>query len=424
MLLFNIVYGALAVISWSAFVYKLRDLIKDPGNRELRLLCLAIAAFATPFVVASPWLYVRIDKLLGTTNIATLIIYTSVAICLTSFLALLVSWSSTQNRIRLWHRVLVAYAVVTVVSMITLFSLGDVSDAEHATDFDVHYAGTPYITQFLLIYQLLFIVGMTGLTNMCRRYAKAVDRVWLRRGLRVVATGAVFGLGYSIPKAVSLIWDLVGTSPLDFVNMVVAPMCASVAAWMFAVGFTMPAWGVGWENARERVRDYRAYRKLHPLWAALTSTFPEVVLLPDLYPSHPWRALRHEDLSFLVRRQIIEIRDSQLALRPHYDPAVAETARKLGTTKPKRRLGTAKGTHTDQVEAIVEAAQIKAALRAKAAGKEQHHSADVPHDPAAGDMDIERDWLIRVAAAFQRSDVTEAADGRSGSETRAAQGAA
>ncbi|PNG19430.1 MAB_1171c family putative transporter [Streptomyces cahuitamycinicus] len=401
MLLFNLVYGVLAVISWSAFFYKLRDLARDPGNRELRLLCLAIATFATPFVIASPWMYVRIDRALGVTNIATLFIYTSVAICLTSFLALLVSWSSAKDRIRLWHRILVTYAVITVASMVTLFWLGDVSDGERVIDFDVHYADTPFIREFLLIYTVLFVVGMVGLAFMCWRYAKAVDRPWLRRGLRTVAVGAVFGLGYSVPKATSLIWDMLGTSPLDFVNIHVAPMFASVAAWLFAAGFTMPAWGVGLHNARERLREYRAYRRLHPLWKALTHALPEVVLLPHIHPDNPRRALREDDLPFMVSRLVFEIRDAQLALWPYTNPAVAQSARELCKTRQ---------VPAKKVEALVEATQIKAALRAMEAGDDSHHAEAVPHDPADGDMDAERDWLIRVADAFRRRWLTRVAD--------------
>lgn len=406
MLLFNLVYGVLAVISWSAFLYKFRDLLRDWRNRELRLVCLSIATFATPFVVASPWLYVRIDRLLGITNIATLVVYCSVAICITCFLALLVSWSSAQNRVRMWHRLIVSYAVVTVAAMITFFSLGDVSDGEHHVDFDTHYAETPYITEFLLVYQLLYTVGMVGLLKMCWRYSKVVDRVWLRRGLRTIAAAAIAGLGYGPIKVITLVWDLVGTSPLGTVNNVVAPMCASVSAWLFSLGFTMPAWGVGFDRARERARNYIAYRRLHPLWVALTRAFPEVVLFPDLHPDNPRRALRDDDLAFLVNRQVIEIRDGQLALQPYFDRAVAQSARDITA---------ARKVPADQVEAIIEAAQIKAALQALKDGGDPTHAADVPHDPAAGDMTGERDWLIRVADAFRRNDVVrEVAGTRNG----------
>ncbi|WP_432093344.1 MAB_1171c family putative transporter [Streptomyces sp. bgisy100] len=395
MLLFNLVYGALALISWSAFFYKVRHLVRDWRNGELRLVCLAIASFATPFVVASPWVYVRVDRLLGIPNIATLIVYCSVAVSIVSFLSLLVSWSSAQDRVTMWHRLIVSYAVITVAAMITLFFLGDVSDGEHHVDFDTYYAETPYITEFLLAHQLLYTVGMVGLARMCRRYAAVVDRVWLRRGLKTIAAGAIAGLGYGPIKIVTLVWDLVGTSPLDEVNNVVAPMSASVSAWLFAAGFTMPAWGVGLDRARERVSQYRAYRRLQPLWSALTRAFPEVILFPDLYPENPRRALRDDDLAFLVSRQVIEIRDAQLALRPYVDPEVSRTARSFGA---------ARGLSADHTEAIAEAAQIKSALRAMEHGRSGQYAVTVPHDPAAGDMGGERDWLIRVAEAFRRYD--------------------
>ncbi|GGU06316.1 hypothetical protein GCM10010256_77960 [Streptomyces coeruleorubidus] len=120
-----------------------------------------------------------------------------------------------------------------------------------------------------------------------------------------------------------------------------------------------------------------------------------MVLFPDLYPDNPRRAARHDELSFLVSRQIIEIRDAQLALRPYVDPAVAQHARKLIARS---------NVPADQVEAFVEATQVKAALQAMEEGNAQQHTTTVPHHPAAGDMGIERDWLIRVATAFRSSD--------------------
>jgi hypothetical protein len=387
-LLFNLVYGVLAVITWSAFFYKLRDLLRDWRNRELRLLCLGIATFATPFVFAAPALYVRVDHLLGVPNIATLIIYSSVAVCITSFLALLVSWSTAQERVRLRHRLIVGYAVATVATMITSFSLGDVSDEEHPLDFDVHYAKTPYITEFLLAHQVLFLVGMVGMARMCWPYSKAVGGPWLRRGLRVITAGAVAGMGYCVPKVVSLVWDLLGTSPLDFLNSVVAPLFASVAAILFAVGFTMPAWGTGVDRARHWVANYHSYRRLYPLWATMSRTFPEIVLYPGR--SSPW-AIR--DLEFLVGRLIVEIRDGELVLQSYYDPGVADMARERCA---------AKGVTGDTVEAIVEAAQIATALRRRSLGlPATAYTHEAPHDPAAGSLREEGAWLSRVADAYR-----------------------
>ena len=126
-MLFNVVYGMLSLITWSAFAFKLRDLARDWRNKELQRLCLAIATFAAPFGFAAPPVYVRVDALFGTPNISSLIIYTTVEVCLTSFLALLVSWSSAQSKVRLRHRLILGYAIATVTTAIQMRSVGRTS---------------------------------------------------------------------------------------------------------------------------------------------------------------------------------------------------------------------------------------------------------------------------------------------------------
>ncbi|MET9778424.1 MAB_1171c family putative transporter [Streptomyces sp. NPDC006367] len=435
-MLHNVVYGILAVITWSAFVYKAKDLRKDWRNPELQLLCLAIASFATPFVLAAPWLYVRLDAWLGYPNLMTLPVYVSVATCLTSFLALLVSWSSAQSKVRLRHRLLVGYAVLSVIAMIVLFLKGDVSDGEHPVDFDAYYAHTPYISEFLLVYALLFAVSMSGLLRLCWQYAKAVDKPWLRRGLRVVAVGAGFGLGYAVPKMISLLWD---SGLTDVLNSYVAPMSASIAAALFAVGFTMPAWGVGLDRARQFKADAYAYRTLYPLWSAVAEAFPQSVLIKPPAPRTRHWSLRNlhclfgrlvievrdgclalrrhddpevahtsSDLKLLVSRQITEIRDGQLLLLPYYQSQVAAEA---------RARAQAAGLKTDDELAVVEAAQIAAALQAFTSGRPRPAQApETPMDPADGDIEAEQAWLMRVASAYLSSPIVKdfrSSDGRS-----------
>ncbi|MFD8373565.1 MAB_1171c family putative transporter [Streptomyces sp. NPDC059688] len=387
-MLFIVVYGMLSLITWSAFAVKLKDLSRDWRNRELQLLCLAISTFAAPFFFATPPVYVRLDALLGQRNIATLIIYTCVAVCLTSFLALLVSWSSTQSKIRLRHRLIVGYAVTTIVAMVTFFFLGTVNDTEHPVDFDVHYASTPYITEFLLTYQCLFTVSMIGLILMCWRYSTMVDRPWLRGGLRVITAGAVTGLGYCLPKAVSLAWDVAGDSPLDSMSSVVAPMFASAAAALFAIGFTMPVWGVGMSTTASWISGYLAFQRRYPLWQAITRAFPEIVLVPP--PSSRLELAR--ELSFYQNRQVIEILDGEMRLRPHYDTAISELTRK--EFAGRRITGI-------QAEALVEAVQLAAALQAHVVGRELplRSETDV-RESTDGDLAKEATRLVRVAEAL------------------------
>lgn len=395
-MLFIVVYGALSLITWSAFAVKLKDLARDWKNTELQLLCLAISTFAAPFFFAMPPVYVRIDALLGRPNIATLIIYTSVAICLTSFLTLLVSWSSAQSKVRLRHRLIVGYAIVTIVAMTVFFLLGKVDDAEHPTDFDVHYSDVPYISAFLLIYQCLFTVSMLSLIRMCWRYSAIVDKPWLRRGLRIVTTGAVAGLGYCLPKVITLVWDMVGVSPLSTVNSVVAPMFASVAAALFAIGFTMPVWGVRLSAAMSWMADYRAFWRRYPLWQAITQTFPEVVLVPP--PASRLELAR--ELAFFQGRQVIEILDGEMRLRPHFTAATRDLTR--GLCAEHHITGA-------RADALEDAVQIAAALRAHTAGQKAPQQTEYEAESADGDLSKEAVRMVQVADAFSASLLVPAA---------------
>ncbi|MFI0806360.1 MAB_1171c family putative transporter [Streptomyces echinatus] len=395
-MLFNVVYGMLSLITWSAFAFKLRDLARDRHNKELQRLCLAIATFAAPFGFAAPAVYTRVDALVGTPNITSLIIYTTVDICLTSFVALLVSWSSAQSKVRLHHRLILGYAIASVTTNWVLFFLGDGTDTSHPLDFDVHYAKSAYIWEFLLVHQTLFTVSMIGLIHLCWRYSKIIDEPWLRRGLRIVTVGAVAGLGYSLPKAMSLICGNLGISPLAFVNSVVAPMFASVSAALFAVGFTMPAWGVGLDRATARISDYRTFHRRYPLWLAITRAFPEVVLVAP-------PASRRElvgDLRFFLGRQVIEILDGEMRLRSHLDTDISRMTREIAAKQ---------NITGDEAVAVAEAAQIAAALQARSTGHDvsDGHGTDLD-DAANGDLDKESARLTQVAVAFSTSTVIPA----------------
>ncbi|RAG86142.1 hypothetical protein DN069_08155 [Streptacidiphilus pinicola] len=430
MLLFTIVYGILAVINTCALVYKLRDLIRDPRNRELQLLCLAIFCYDAPFVLASPAVYTGIDKAFHIPNVSTLIVYISVAVCLTAFVTLLMSWSSAQNKTRLRHRLLVSYSVLSLAVMTLFFFLGqpNVGGAEHPTDFDVHYEATPYISVFLLSYQLLFCVSEGMLGVLCWRYARMVeDRPWLARGLRIVTVGAVFGEGYSVPKIVNMVWDQIGPSPLHTVSSVVAPMSASVSAALFSLGFTMPAWGAGYARLRELTVAYRRYQRIYPLWHDVATTLPGIVLFQSAPRTTRWT---FRNAWRLAGRLVVEVRDGRLALRPKGDPEVryelqdielllgrqiteirdAQWQLRLSFTEQtaeiSRELAAGLALSGEDADAVVEAAQLAIALKAHAAGVQVPGEDESPLlDLAEGDDDVEAAWLMKVADAYRTSPV-------------------
>jgi hypothetical protein len=275
--------------------------------------------------------------------------------------------------------------------MVTLFVLAPVD--EPTTTFSATYADAPYVAQYLMVYLTASAVALADITRLCWRYSKIAGRPWLRRGLRITVAGAASGFAFCGCKAALLAGHRFGLD-LDYLDKA-TPVFASGAALLIVVGLTIPAWGPRLEEARDRVAGYRSYRRLHPLWVALYRAMPQIALVPPDSPGADTFTLR--DLDFRLYRRIIEIRDGRLGLRPYLDREVAATA---------HRLGAEAGLAGEELQAVVEASALAAALRAKA----QDRPVVVDHrDPAGGaDLPSEIAWLVRVARAFADSPVVAA----------------
>jgi hypothetical protein len=129
----------------------------------------------------------------------------------------------------------------------------------------------------------------------------------------------------------------------------------------------------------------RAIRQLWPLHSALRDAVPEVT---GASVCQFWPAA-----SFRLHRQVIQIRDAALALRPYRDPEVAAVA-----TQAARASGLAGG----DLAAAVEASVLSAAMHARAAGDPMRNVAGYAgRAPAAGpDLRSETACLVKVARAF------------------------
>jgi hypothetical protein len=131
----------------------------------------------------------------------------------------------------------------------------------------------------------------------------------------------------------------------------------------------------------------RALRQLRPLQSALQEAVPEAT---GAAACRFWPAA-----SFRLHRQVVQIRDAALALRPYRDPQVAAVA-----TRAARAAGLTGGDLASAVEASV----LSAAMRARAAGHPMRNAvghAGLP--PAAGsDLRSETACLVKVARAFEQ----------------------
>jgi hypothetical protein len=139
------------------------------------------------------------------------------------------------------------------------------------------------------------------------------------------------------------------------------------------------------EPDRHSLADRQSFRRLLPLWRALTDAFPEVRFdtLGD------WR-----DIGTRLYRQVIEICDAQLALRPYCDATVRaevdDLAARSGLAGADRRAAT-------------QAALIAGGLAARAAGVPPSTGISDVIAVTSTPLDSEVAWLERVAVAYVRS---------------------
>ena len=103
-------------------------------------------------------------------------------------------------------------------------------------------------------------------------------------------------------------------------------------------------------------------------------------------------------LSYRLYRRVIEIRDGLLALRSYRDPEVRIRA---------RQCGEAAGLTGDELRAAVAAAQLKAAVDAKAQGRLAPATDDreIFELRRGNDLTAEAAWLGQIARAYMRSSV-------------------
>jgi hypothetical protein len=218
------------------------------------------------------------------------------------------------------------------------------------------------------------------------RYAKVVDRRWLRRGLRIMALDALLNVACAVCVALFI-------GALQFGVTITAAQRAetvfgSLGMFAGAIGTTIPAWG-------PRIDGIVSYRRLYPLWLALSRAVPEVVLdPPHSVWADPWKPW---DVNYRLYRRTIEIRDGCLALRPHIKSGVAARARQLGVQA---------GLEGVDLDAAVEAATLAAATRAKVAGEPAaEHSEATGSTLGGSDLVAEVKWLTHVAQALVTSPI-------------------
>lgn len=375
----SLLYYFAALLAVGAASYKTRDLIHDPRSPTLRGFCTTLYALGTAFALLAPGSRPVIDRLVGIEdftrwigNSCTLTAACSIQVVLSHFAR---RPGSPPPRLRL--RVGTLAVAVLAMGVLILAHRHSAPDADNFIDL---YGNQPAIAGYLLIYLAYLGLAMADALQLSWRYAPHAPQRYLRLGLRLVATGSGTGLGYVAYKAVFTLLRL-ASEPVVGKEGIVGPILGLLATIQIVIGSTIGTWGPGLE---ERLTHWRSYWRLRPLWRALRTAFPEIVLDQAL-----------PDADERLYRRIIEIRDGQRLLRPYRDPAVADAA---------AAAARAAGLDENQTAVQVDAAILAAGLRAK------HNGQPAQEAPPAGsappvplDLDAEAASLEQVAVAFTRS---------------------
>lgn len=398
---FALTYGCIGALAVLACAWRLVLAARAPHAPARWAVAVSIACAATGFEAAVPQIYEWIGRVSGVPNLATLIVYSSIATAVLSQLvwtaylvepegpAAAAPWSRART-------VMLVNAVV-VALMVVLFALAPVHDAVHATDFDYHYARTRAVDAFLGVYLLAYTAGLLRIAQLCRTWLPQTrEQPWLRIGLRLLGIGSLIAVGYSIGKvaAIAAAWADIDAFRL---NTEIAPAFASLGAAVMLLGYLCPSLLPQAAGVLHRVR---ALPRLHPLWSDLRAAAPE---LSDAAP------VTRRPTRDRVYRRVIEIRDTLLLLQPHLTPEMTARA---------ERLATELGIPAADRPAAVEAARIAAALHAHGTGAPAIDHGETFRHPPQPTVQGELAWLVAVATAYRTSPLVAAV--RAGLESPAA----
>nr|WP_052479245.1 MAB_1171c family putative transporter [Kibdelosporangium sp. MJ126-NF4]CEL23161.1 putative integral membrane protein [Kibdelosporangium sp. MJ126-NF4]CTQ90299.1 putative integral membrane protein [Kibdelosporangium sp. MJ126-NF4] len=390
----DFIYPFLAVVATLAFVYKTYGLRKNWHDPASRALCYSFAFLALTYVLAIPMFARGFDELVGIPNLAALVIHTSLMAYSGTVHTQLLYWQYSPEiarpRVRRW----LLFFVLVETGLVVTFVLADVE--KRVSSFILMSAHNPYIAAYTLFMCTGLGTALIATVVSCGRYAKVAGRSWLRRGLRITAVGAVFMLGFTAIRVSDVVGVQLGADPHDWEFL--SPLFAAAGVSLISVGLTIPGWGPWLTAIRGWWDTQSAYRRLYPLWLALYQAFPAIALTP------PDRGLLDtftvRDLEFKLYRRVVEIRDGWLSLRPYLSPDVRSGATELAEQA---------GLTGDELRATVEAAQLRAALRALGDGAEIENATGGGVSRTDTDIRDEIAWLTRVARAFTRSPLVRAA---------------
>lgn len=379
---------ALTTVGFVLLLWPPHRLRPDPA---LAALCATWGLSALSFAVSLEPVWKALDAALGRPSTGAQFAFGSVVALMACQLITLAYWSLSREAARARARVSLAAATVLIATLTVLFfELTPRSSTPQ--DFTSAYVHTGVYQAYLTLYNLAYTVGEILLAMGCLAAARRTGQVWVARGLRLAAFGAVLTLGYSGVRLAAVALAVLDDRRLPAAAESAAWICADGGTTLVLTGWFVPTLAhVVAPQVGAWARAHRDFRRLGPLWSDLCAAVPTIALAPARTAAA--ETLRLRGIGWHLYRRVTEIRDGQWALRHYVDASVRQQAE-------ERRQ--AAGLEGHELAAAVTADQIRHALRAfthhqSAERRTLTEYADAPFREATRTPDDEVTALLRIA---------------------------
>ncbi|MFH9939146.1 MAB_1171c family putative transporter [Streptomyces murinus] len=388
----SVVFPLCAAICLLVLLYKVRDIRAYRRDPALLALLIAFSCKAVSFALSTPSVSAVLDARTGISNLGALGIHLFGGVASSAAILIAIAYwvyPPVEARRKAFWR-LVSSALCAAV-MLTMWLVAESAGGGRAAHYLLERAHQPPVAVYLLVYVTAFGSGMVEIIRLSRRFGRVAGRQWLRRGLYTTGIGAAAYLVYCIHRASAVLAVQFGVDPMEW--ELLTPLANGIGIFFLAMGLTMPSWGPTASEWHRKVHNFISYQRLYALWRALTEVHPQVVLEPQ--HSALLARIMPGNIRYRLYRQVVEIQDGLLALRPYMDPEIAACARESARQK---------GLSGEPLQAAVQAAVLRRALRAKYVDPgpraDEGPAAVEPYVSRSSDYGAEVAWLLSVARAF------------------------
>jgi hypothetical protein len=295
------------VVLYSALLYKLWQLSKDPHDRLLQIVtaCLTCGAVAYPLGALASNVAFKQQLVVAVLPVWGQEVFLLLTIYLLMLFFIFAAHNAQRARTIAWlHAARLAVALLVLTAAAIWLSFSEMPAGHSHPAVSMFYG----VADFYTCYALLIAARAV------QRYRRsALPR--LARGLQITQIGLLL-----MATADGLFVTAITTYALSHRTSELAAEAASIVlptgVVAFLVGVSYPGAAMRAASARIWLQQRSMYRAMEPLWTLLADTFPENTLnRANLHST--WDRFRTRGIRRLFYRRAIEIRDGLLRLSPH-----------------------------------------------------------------------------------------------------------